>query len=273
MLPLSNFCPRRLFLCFMAVFLLLTTAQARENQVDVYIAWTGRVGSHEQVFLSHLEGGHWSKALQLSNSRTMAFWPAVASDGQGRTWAVWSQYDRADGETSSLYYIRKTGSSPWSRPERINTGLKKNSKAELVVDGHGVVWLAWEGIDDMYPDIYVSSWSASGWTTPRKMHQPNRVPDINPRLMTDEQGAVCLTWKTFTENGYRPLAARLSDTGWMHVAGDCSLLKQSMQAEVRALRLPSFAAFVEDARQGRVFLRIQGRKMSALPLTVLFGAK
>lgn len=261
----------RFFWGITVVLLLGATVHAQDGPVDAYIAWTEKIDGQEQVFLSHLKGGHWSEAEQLSSSQTTAFWPAVASYGQGRTWVVWSQYDRAGNGTSSLYSITRTTNGSWSEPERINTGLGKNTKAELVVDGQGIPWLAWEGITERYPDIYLSSWSAGGWTTPLKMNDPNKVPDLNPRLFIDEHGSVCLAWKTFSENGYVPVAECLTGTGWINIPNAGVDEKESMLTDARALRLPPFIDLVQDKRQGRIFLRTRENRMFALPLTDLSG--
>ncbi len=120
--------------------------------------------------------------------------PSLASSPDGSLWLVWLAYaDRRDeiavrrwqdGAWGNMRYVPNTSGDVWL--------------PQAAVDGRGRLWVAWTQMLDGNWDIYARSYDPGeeAWGPLLRLSE-HPLPDINPRLAADGQGALALVWQGF----------------------------------------------------------------------------
>lgn len=128
--------------------------------------------------------------------------------------AVWLEGDAASG--LAVVAAAWNGTS-W---EAVETIAPANGRPQLapaataLADGTWlVVWAGYDGGDD---DIFWSRRRDGVWSSPRRLHGDNRVPDILPALTTDaaDTDQALAAWSFYDGNDYRVRAARFAGGRW-----------------------------------------------------------
>lgn len=79
--------------------------------------------------------------------------------------------------------------------------------------GDGSWLLVWAGFDGTDDEIYWSRRVDGVWSTPKRLHAGNKVPDITPVVSVAGDSAV-VAWSVFDGNDYRIRTARWQDQRW-----------------------------------------------------------
>ena len=102
----------------------------------------------------------------------------------------------------------------WGEPELVSPkgpGSQVAPRALVLEDGSWlVVWAAYDGQDD---EIVWSLRSRGEWAKPERVAGDNAVPDITPRLLAIDRGAL-LAWSWYDGNDYRMKTSRFLDRSW-----------------------------------------------------------
>lgn len=103
----------------------------------------------------------------------------------------------------------------WGPAEQVSPkgpGSQVAAKGVVLDDGSRMLlWAAFDGEDD---EILWSRNEVDHWTTPRRLHAENGVPDVMPAVVATESGAL-VVWSWFDGNDYRLKSARWQDGNWI----------------------------------------------------------
>jgi hypothetical protein len=102
----------------------------------------------------------------------------------------------------------------WGVPETVAgpaAGSQTALSGAVLADGSWLLaWSAYDGSDD---EILWSLRRGAAWTTPRRLHSANEVPDITPALVADGAGAL-LAWSRLQGDEYASVLARFDGSRW-----------------------------------------------------------
>lgn len=129
-------------------------------------------------------------ADEHANART-----AIAMDGAGNAWAVWSQADTGTG----LYRIRANRYTPdngWETPALIATDVGGHgSGADIAVDEQGNALAVWRQRTDGRHDIWANRYTPNGgWGTAQRIENRDAGAASVPVLALDGSGRAMAVW-------------------------------------------------------------------------------
>ena len=87
------------------------------------------------------------------------FRTAIAQDGKGRIWVVWS----ARKERNFDLYARSFDGKKWSPTERLTTAENSDIFHSMVSDDKGNLYLAYQSARSGNFDIYLRIWDGRKW--------------------------------------------------------------------------------------------------------------
>ncbi|HNS50263.1 MAG TPA: GDSL-type esterase/lipase family protein [Anaerolineae bacterium] len=195
----------------------LTAVQVRAGQG--WAAWEVETGTDVEIAFSRQSGGRWSSP-QAVRPRPGA-WdrsPSLSVASGGVPWLAWVSTDRSAPDTTRLYVTRWTGLR-WAAPEAVPLGDSLSAAAPALAAGpDGTLWLAWVGFDGVDDEIYASSRTDQGWSTPERVGDDDVDPalyDCQPQLAVGQDGRPWLVW-TGHQSGVDDeiYASRRSPAGW-----------------------------------------------------------
>lgn len=134
----------------------------------------------------------------------------------GRLWGVaWLEGD--GGENNAVLAARWLGDE-WGLVRAVSpyTGEAQLALTGTVL-GDSTSLLAWAAVVGSDDEILWSRWAAveRSWSTPRRAHPDNDVPDIVPKVAATERGPL-LAWSSYDGVDYRLRVARLDEQrGWL----------------------------------------------------------
>ncbi len=226
------------------------------------LIWIAPYDGHDQVYYSQFRKGEWSIPLQVSHTKSFVFNVAGAIAGNGDVLLVWAE----ESKKGTFLYSSVCKKNHWSKPVRIITGMNDSRDPVMVVDGKGVIWLAWTGVDGSYSDIFWARRLGSGWSEARKVHGDNKVPDVDPVFSIDADGVVALSWQTFSDGN--PLAVSMVWNGKAWVGRSLQQRTQDLKnTEKRRKFLPRLPGFVFDMSRA-TFLFQDKNGSGILPVTL-----
>ncbi len=88
----------------------------------------------------------------------------------------------------------------------------------VLADGrHLLAWAAFDGRDD---EILWTVGDSDGFSTPRRLHAANEIPDVTPRLLCSADGnhPALVVWSAYEDGHYRLRVGRFDGAGWRPVS-------------------------------------------------------
>ncbi len=181
-----------------------------DGRVAVRLAERPRTGQSANAFQKLPRIPARNQALELS---------PVLLDRDGRIDGIaW-----LEGGTHQRLTVRAAvwNGSSWERSERVSApidGPQLALSGAVLEDGSWLlVWAGFDGEDD---EIFWSLRSADAvagdigaWSSPRRLHRDNRVPDVIPSVVANREGALA-AWSWFDGNDYRVRSAVYSAGRW-----------------------------------------------------------
>ncbi len=204
----------------------------------VHVVWTTDHGIGEQVFFSKYNNNGWTDPVQVSQSNDFVFHSTSSMSDNGVVWVVWSQSD-ADGYY--LYYSLSQGID-WSQPKKIETGESDNRFPSILhIQDIGPI-LTWTSPTNTYSDIFWTKWDGIDWEPPKRAHNENHVPDVDPHLSVDESGQVILEWQSFVSGKYTNIIKRLDfkQTKAENLLSDQKVQSNEIHGGYKPFHLPNF---------------------------------
>jgi hypothetical protein len=149
----------------------------------------------------------WTETEELAGAGDF-FCPAVAYDGSGTLWVVWSANVR---ENFELFARRRTAAG-WQSPLRLTNAAGSDIVPRLATDPQGRVWMAWQGFRNGSFDILLARLTESGLADERAV-TADKANDWAPALAVGPSGAIYVTWDSYRNGSYNVYLRRFSSSG------------------------------------------------------------
>jgi hypothetical protein len=168
-----------------------------------YQAYTEGVG--DQVLVRHMINGMWSAAEPLTEKGADVYRTAIAQDGLGRIWVVWS----AQVDSNFDLYARAFDGKRWSPAERLTSAPNSDIYHTLVSDAAGHLYLVWQSARSGNFDIYLRVYDGRSWSKEIQVSD-DPANDWQPALAVAPNGDVTIVWDTYARGNYDVVARTYS---------------------------------------------------------------
>jgi hypothetical protein len=146
----------------------------------------------------------WSDPEPVSPRGLDVYRVAVAVDGSGRVFVIWSAQAR-DGFD---LFARSRKDGEWSEPIRLTTNRGPDLNPVAAADSTGAVWVAWQGARNGDLDILVARQQGEAFSEEQQVSLSD-ANDWAPQIATGPEGQVAVVWDTYDKGDYdvyaRPL--------------------------------------------------------------------
>jgi hypothetical protein len=179
----------------------------------------------EQLMFTEMVGGQWSQPIPLTEPGGDLFKPAIALDGQGRVWVLWSA--NVDGNWDLYARVRSDGK--WLDTQRVTTAPGSDFDAAAATDAQGRVWLAWQSLGGKGSDIYGARQDGDSLGKPVAIAAGD-ANEWSPAIAASADGRVAVAWDTYARGSYDVAVKEWREGKW----GDERLVAGTLQNECRA---------------------------------------
>lgn len=138
---------------------------AADGAGNVYVVWADEMGAldHFQILFRRWDGSAWLPWTYLSlPSATRALDPALAADGAGNLYAVWTDY-RDDLWHPEVYFSHSTDhGATWLGDENVTQNAASSYHPDVAAQPGGYAHIVWEDVSPGQLDILYSRAYAAG---------------------------------------------------------------------------------------------------------------
>jgi hypothetical protein len=172
---------------------------AQRKEAPANFDWLSRPAGGDQVKLIRYSksNGKWSDPEEVSPRHEDVMRSAVAVDGSGRVWVVWS----ANRGGNFDIYARYSDKGRWSREVRISSDPGTDVNPVAATDSSGRVWLAWQGFRGTNLDVLAAVQTGDHFT-PEQRVSFSPASDWDPAIAAGPRGDVAVTWDTYDKGDY-----------------------------------------------------------------------
>jgi hypothetical protein len=163
----------------------------------------------DRIMFTELQGSEWTEPIPLTEPGGDLFGTAIACDGQGRLWVVWS----ANVDDNWDLYGRYRAKDRWSAPMRITTAPGADFNHAATTDSEGNVWLAWQSFGQANSDVCAARQEGDAFGKPTAV-AAGPANDWAPAIAASEDGRVAVAWDSYEKGDYDVLARIWKDGAW-----------------------------------------------------------
>ncbi len=182
----------------------VNTAEVTKGKFDSLVT----KGNGDQLRLLYFDGKTWRGPINVTDGLLDIWRPAVAVDGQGRAWVVWSQ--NVGGNWDLFCCSVSAESMKPSKPVRVTTNPGADINVVAATDRAGNVWIAWQGWNGNNFDIWVAALGDGRKTIPLHV-STSAANDWCPAIACAPSGAVWVAWDTYDAGNYDVLARKVEN--------------------------------------------------------------
>ena len=186
-----------LFSC--SVYAASTDVRIDTNK-NLFVVWEEFDNNDSEIYVREREFGKWKDSVKVTENETADFSPCVALDKKGNPWVVWVG---SDGVSTAIYSRYWEGEN-WSKVYQVDSVDTFSDTLPSITFGlDNTPWVVWCGTDGKDDDIYISSWSGSGWRDEEMINVDDRSPDVAPAIRAvGEEGEMLVTWAGYNGRKY-----------------------------------------------------------------------
>ncbi|MDB6116294.1 MAG: hypothetical protein JWO08_75, partial [Verrucomicrobiaceae bacterium] len=129
------------------------------------LSFLAKPAGGDQLWLQLREANKFSDAIAVTGTGCDIYKSAVAEDGKGTLWVVWSE--RKDGQFS--IFARGYAEGKLGEPLKLSEGAGNNLSPVAVTDATGHVWAAWQGAEGTSFAIKAKHQTDAGWSETGKV--------------------------------------------------------------------------------------------------------
>lgn len=174
---------------------------AVDRQGNVAVAWIGYRNEGDEVFFRIRTGESWSEPFKVTERPGDLFGTALAADGRGRFWIVWSERSGGDWHLKARAFDRGS----WTGVETLTSGLGNNLFHRMAADSSGNLHLVWQSARKGASGIYYRSKRGETWSKELSLSDPKKDPQANdwaPDVAVDSGGTAWVAWDTYDGGSY-----------------------------------------------------------------------
>lgn len=179
----------------------------RFSEAPEDFGWLAAEGGGDQVWLRSRVDGAWQAPLAITEPGRDVFRSAVAEDGAGRVWVLWSE--QVDGNFD--IFARSVRDGRAGTVVRLTTDPGNDLSPVAVADAAGRVWVAWQGArggrfqilarrqgedDEWLPESVVSDGPGNSWAPAIAAQQ------AGSSRPGGETPHVVIAWDTYARGDY-----------------------------------------------------------------------
>jgi len=175
------------------------------NQFDLMTAKTGG----DQIMLKRYSNGAWGDSIAISAPGGDLYRPAVAIDGKGRPWVVWSGNENGNFDI----WARVVENGKPGATVRVSNSPGSDVDAVAATDSSGSVWIAWQGWRNGKAAIFASSQRGNAFSAPVAVSS-STANEWNPSIAADGNGHVSIAWDSYRNGNYDVYARSAAQGKW-----------------------------------------------------------
>jgi hypothetical protein len=163
--------------------------------------WKAKPGG-DQVFLRKYAGGVWGSPIAVTGPGLDVFRTAVAVDGQGKVWVVWSQNTQFPAKTPNFeIFARVFENGAAGKQVQISNDPGNDVNPVATTDSSGNVWVAWQGWRNGKSAILAATQSGDRFGAAEAVSQ-SKANEWNPAIAADSKGRVTIAWDSYRNENY-----------------------------------------------------------------------
>ncbi len=172
-----------------------------------------RPAGGDQVWLMEYSRstGSWNPPQPVSEKGQDVYRVAVAADGEGRVWVVWSA--QAGGNFDLFARFLRKGE--WSKTMRLTDHPGPDLSPVAATDSGGHVWVGWQGWRDSFDVLAIRQQGETFSSEQRVSASP--ANDWAPQIAAGPNGEVAVVWDTYDKGDYDVYARRLRWAGGLRM--------------------------------------------------------
>ncbi|MGH9721795.1 MAG: hypothetical protein ACRD8O_16425 [Bryobacteraceae bacterium] len=155
----------------------------------------------DQIFVRRRVTGVWSKPEPVATAGGDYYRTALAEDGAGRIWVVWSAQVKGDFDL----YARRFDGRRWSAIERLTDAPGPDIYHALTRDRAGNLSLVWQSARHGNFDIYLRVFDGKSWSREQQVSS-DAANDWEPAVAAAPDGSVAILWDSYARGNYDVLA-------------------------------------------------------------------
>ncbi len=172
-------------------------------------SYLGAPTGGDQIMFTEMKGGQWSAPLGITPPGGEYVRTAIAADGQGRLWVIWSGNEKGNWD---LYASVRQGAE-WTKPMRLTSDAGSDILPVATTDSEGRVWAAWQGFRGNNSNIFAMRQEGD------KLGPPVTVADQpanewEPAIAASADGQVAVAWDTYERGDYDVMARLWRGGAW-----------------------------------------------------------
>ncbi len=163
----------------------------------------------DQIWARRYSNGTWGESIAITSAGEDCYKAAVAVDGSGRAWVIWSQNHSGNYDI----YARPVDSSGPGRLVQVSIEPGANIDAVAATDAGGKVWIAWQGWRNGVAAIYAAHQESNGFSKPIKISN-SEADEWDPAIAADKSGRVAVAWDSYRNGNFDVYARIYSGNSW-----------------------------------------------------------
>jgi hypothetical protein len=163
----------------------------------------------DQIWARKYSGGQWSENIAVTAAGKDCYKAAVAVDGSGRAWVIWSENHGGNFDI----FARAVDASGAGEQVQISKEAGSDIDAVATTDAGGRVWIAWQGWRNGTAAIYAAHQEGKGFSKPAKISNSNQN-EWDPAIAADKSGRVTVAWDSYRNGNYDVYARTYSGKAW-----------------------------------------------------------
>jgi hypothetical protein len=163
----------------------------------------------DQVWARKFAAGQWGESIAVTPAGKDCYKAAVAVDGNGRAWVIWSENQGGNFEI----FARAVDASGAGEQEQISKESGADIDPVAATDASGKVWIAWQGWRNGIAAIYAAHQDGKGFSKPVKISNSNQ-DEWDPAIAADKSGRVAVAWDSYRNGNYDVYARTYSANAW-----------------------------------------------------------
>ena len=180
--------------------------QARMIEKPADLAYLAQPAGGEQLYLRVHRDGAWGDPIAVTDGTQELYRPAIAVDGEGRVWVIYSAHLDADenldhGNWELLARSFAADGSDASEVVTISGAAGTDFMPAATTDARGQVWVTWVGARDDRFHVFTAHQHGGHFSKPERVSQFSGN-EWEPAIAADAHGNLAVAWDTFEKGDY-----------------------------------------------------------------------